>query len=153
MIKTQQFVESLPIFTLIADHKPLVPILNDQTSHKLDNSRTLRLRLKMQRFNFIAKWVPGKANVDADALSRTSVFQPKKEDELVKGSAYAIARHAIIAVIEGSSATVVDPVLERIKEAAANDSIMVKLRDTTLKRFPNDRCNLSAHFRPFWAKR
>ena len=153
MIKTQKFVEGLTIFTLITDHKPLVPILNDQALDKLDNPRILRLRLKMQRFSFIAKWVPGKANVDADALSRAPVSQPKEEDELAEGPASSIARQAIIAVIAGSSDTVIDPVLERIKEEAASDNIMVELRDTILKGFPNGRCNLSAQLRPFWAMR
>ncbi|KAI9550284.1 hypothetical protein GHT06_004923 [Daphnia sinensis] len=36
------FIEGLPTFELITDHKPLVPILNDHSLDKLDNPRILR---------------------------------------------------------------------------------------------------------------
>ena len=49
MGKCRQFLEGLPWFELMVDHKPLVPILNDYALDKLDNPRLLRLRLKMQR--------------------------------------------------------------------------------------------------------
>ncbi len=75
MVKARQFLEGLPHFTLVTDHKPLVPILNDHALDKLDNPRILRLRLKMQRFIFTAEWVPGKNNVSADALSRAPIDQ------------------------------------------------------------------------------
>ncbi len=42
MQKARQFLEGLPTFTLITDHKPLVPILNDHSLDKLDNPRILR---------------------------------------------------------------------------------------------------------------
>ena len=76
MVKCQQFIEGLPSFELITDHKPLVPILNDYALDKLDKTRLLRLRLKMQRFSFTARWIPGKSNVDADSLSPALVNQP-----------------------------------------------------------------------------
>ena len=86
MQKARQFLEGLPTFTLVTDHKPLGPILNDHSLDKLDNPRILRLRLKMQRFDFKATWVPGKSNTDADALSRAPFEQPKPEDELAEGT-------------------------------------------------------------------
>ena len=93
----------------------------------------------MQRFDFVAKWVPGKTNVDADALSRAPVAHPSKEDELAEGPLRATARQAIIAAIEGSAATVIGPVLEKIKQAAAKDSTMIDLKEMILNRFPNER--------------
>ena len=131
MLKGRQFLEGLPQFTLITDHKPLVPILNDHSLDKLDNLR-MRLRLKMQRFDFRAVWVPGKTNIDADALSRAPVDQPKPEDELAEGPPSNTAQQAVISVIEGSAAAVVDPVLDRIGQAAKVDATMVALRDTIL---------------------
>jgi hypothetical protein len=47
MHKCRQFIEGLPHFELITDHRPLIPILKDYSLDKLDNSRILRLRLKM----------------------------------------------------------------------------------------------------------
>ena len=153
MVKGRQFLEGLPTFSLITDHKPLVPILNEHSLDKLDNPRILRLRLKMQRFDFVAKWVPGKTNVDADALARAPVAHPSKEDELAEGPLRATARQAIVAAIEGSAATVIGPVLEKIKQAAAKDSTMIDLKETILNGFPNERCNLPSHLKQFWEMR
>jgi hypothetical protein len=66
MNKCRQFLEGLPSFELVTDHKPLVPILNSYSLDKLDNPRLLRLRLKMQRYSFVVRWVPGKQKSDAD---------------------------------------------------------------------------------------
>jgi hypothetical protein len=73
MKKCRQFIEDQPSFNLITDHRPLVPILKEYSLDKLDNPRLLRLRLLMTRFMFVAKWVPGKQNKEADALSRSPV--------------------------------------------------------------------------------
>jgi hypothetical protein len=74
MRKCHQFLEGLPSFQLVTDHRPLIPILNDYHLDKLDNPRILRLRLSMQRYSFVAVWVPGKDNVMADALSRSQLI-------------------------------------------------------------------------------
>jgi transposase InsO family protein len=150
MQKCRQFIEGLPTFELITDHKPLVPILNDHSLDKLDNPRILRLRLKMQRYQFKARWVPGKENVEADALSRAPVDTASKEDELAEGAASFSAKLALINAISGSDAAVLDPVLERIKMAAQKDKQMIELRETIINGFPNDKCNLSLTLRPFW---
>jgi hypothetical protein len=49
MQKCRKFLEGLPTFELVTDHKPLVPILNSDALDKLYNPCLLRLRLKMQR--------------------------------------------------------------------------------------------------------
>jgi hypothetical protein len=85
MNKCRQFLEGLPSFDLVTDHKPLVPILNSYSLDKLDNPRLLRLRLKMQHYAFVARWVPGKQNSDADALSRATVDKATTSDELGEG--------------------------------------------------------------------
>ncbi len=43
-----------------------------------------------------------------------------------------------------------DPVLEKIKCAAAIDPIMLKLRNQIVTGFPNDKCNLDIDLRPYW---
>ena len=153
MQKCRQFIEGLPTFELITDHKPLVPILNDHSLDKLDNPRILRLRLKMQRYQFKARWVPGKENIDADALSRAPVDRASAKDELAEGAASSFTRLSLISAISGSDASVLDPVLERIKMAAQKDKQMIELRETIINGFPNDKCNLSLSLRPFWNMR
>ena len=150
MQKCQQFLEGLDTFELIVDHKPLVPILNDYSFDKLDNPRLLRLRLKMQRFRFIARWVPGKLNTDADALSRAPVDRATAKDELAEGPPSFLPRLALICAIEGSDEKVVDPAIEKVKIAAAVDPVMIQLKETVISGFPNDKCNLPTCIRPYW---
>ena len=56
MMKCKSFLEGLPSFEVVLDHRPLIPILNDYTLDQLDNQRLPRLRLKMSRFSFHARW-------------------------------------------------------------------------------------------------
>ena len=85
MRKCRQFLEGLPSFRLVTDHRPLIPILNDYHLDKLDNPRILRLRLSMQRYSFVAVWVSGKSNVMANALSRSPADHPSASDEIADG--------------------------------------------------------------------
>lgn len=148
MDQCSQFLLGLPHFSLVTDHKPLIPII---ALDKLDNVRILLLRLKMQRYNFTASWVPGRDNSAADALSRAPVDQPSPSDELAEGPPSFSARLALVFAIAGSDPTVVDPVLVSIQDAAARDPVMLELRDAILRGFPNDKCNLSLALRPFWS--
>jgi hypothetical protein len=151
--KCRQFIEGLPTFELITDHKPLVPILNDHSLDKLDNPRILRHRLKMQCYHFKARWVPGKENIDEDALSRAPVDKASAKDELAEGAASSFTRLSLISAISGSDASVLDPVLERIKMAAKKDKQMIELLEIIINGFQNEKCNFSFSLRPIWNMR
>ena len=105
MSKCRQFLEGLPHFDLVVDHNPLVPILND---YVMDNRRLLRLRLKMQRYAFTARWMPGKKNVDADALSRAPSSSPSTKDQLAQESVSFTVRNKILAIIGVSDVATLD---------------------------------------------
>ena len=105
MSKCRQFLEGLPHFDLVVDHNPLVPILND---YVMDNRRLLRLRLKMQRYAFTARWMPGKKNVDADALSRAPSSSPSTKDQLAQESVSFTVRNKILATIGASDVATLD---------------------------------------------
>ena len=150
MKQCRQFLEGLPTFELITDHRPLIPILNDYALDKLDNQRLLRLRLKMSRYIFTTRWVPGKQNIEADALSRAPVGHGGPEDELGEGPQAFTARAAAIGIITGSSTPAVDLALVSVKTAAAADPVFSTLRRTILEGFPNDKCNLPLTLRPYW---
>ncbi len=153
MRKCRQFLEGLPSFHLLTDHRPLIPILNDYFLDKLDNPRILRLRLSMQRYSFTASWVPGKQNVMADALSRSPVDQPSPTDEIAEGPRSASERVHLMDVMEGSSSANPDILLSSVSAAPAVDPVMISLRRTILQGFPNDKCNLPLELRPFWQVR
>ena len=70
-------------FTLETDHNPLVPLL----SHKgLDSlpPRILRFRLRLMRYDYEIKHVPGKLLHTADALSRAPLKDTINPNELVQ---------------------------------------------------------------------
>lgn len=53
-------------FTLYTDHKPLTYALNMKTS----NDRLIRMKLRLEQFDYEIQYRPGKQNVVADGLSR-----------------------------------------------------------------------------------
>lgn len=150
MKQCQQFLEGLQTFELVTDHRPLIPILIDYTLDKLDNQCLLRLRLKMSRYVFTTRWVPGKHNAEADALSRAPIDQGEAKDELGEGPEAFTARTAVIEIISQPSETAADAALEKVKAAVATDPTMTALRETILAGFPNEKCNLPLVLWPFW---
>ncbi|KAK7930380.1 hypothetical protein WMY93_006775 [Mugilogobius chulae] len=68
-------------FTLITDHKPLVPLLSTRGLDDLP-PRILRFRLRLLRFSFNIIHVPGKNLVTADALSRAPLAGPPSAGDL-----------------------------------------------------------------------
>ena len=156
MKKCKSFLEGLPLFEVVLDHRPLIPILNDYALDQLDNQRLLRLRLQMSRFSFHARWVPVKENVEADALSRSPVDQPTDADLLGEGPTSYTARKAVVNMIaewSGSKEGTADMTLESIKAAAAADRDLQELREVIMNGFPNEKTNLAINLRPFWSKR
>ena len=45
--------------------------------------------------------------------------------------------------------TTADPILEKIKKAAAADPTLQKLKNQIICGFPNDKCDLDAELRPY----
>jgi hypothetical protein len=149
MKQSRQFIEGLPNFDLVTDHRLLVPILNDYALDKLDNPRLPRLRLQMARYNFTARWVPENRNIEADALSRSPIAPGTPADKLGEGPQIFTARIAMVGVIAKSPATNIDITLEKVKLAATADPVLVALRTTIREGFPNEKRNLSLGLRPY----
>ena len=66
-----EFVLGLEV-SIETDHKPLVPLLGEKRLDCLP-PRILRFRLRLDRFSYTIKYVPGKEMYAADALSRAAV--------------------------------------------------------------------------------
>ena len=98
MMKCKAFLEGLPTFKVVLDHGPLIPILNDYTLDQLGNQRLLQLRLKMTRFQYTTRWLPGKENIEADSLSLSPIDQPEA-DLLGEGPTTYTARKAIVGMV------------------------------------------------------
>ncbi|CDQ60651.1 unnamed protein product [Oncorhynchus mykiss] len=67
-------------FTAETDHKPLLALLGKKALDDLP-PRVLRFRLRLLRFTYKMVYVPGKALITADALSRAPIKHPLSEEE------------------------------------------------------------------------
>jgi hypothetical protein len=81
MNKCRLYLSGLPHFTLIVDHRPLIPILNSKGLDEIDNPRILRLREKLLPFSFETEWRNGQNHMIPDALSRAPVHDPDYNDQ------------------------------------------------------------------------
>ena len=57
IIKCRVFLAGLPHFTVLTDHHPLIPILNNHHLDKKENPRLQRLKTKVMGYSFTAEWV------------------------------------------------------------------------------------------------
>ena len=79
--KTATFTEGIQ-FTIVTDHKPLIPILRDYSLAEIENKRLQRLRMKIDHLSYQVEWIKGADNKEADALSRAPSSRPTDDDEL-----------------------------------------------------------------------
>ena len=70
--KCDFFLRGLEGFTVVTDHRPLVGVFGKALT-AIDNPRLVRIREKTSPYSFEVKWLAGKQNVIADALSRNPI--------------------------------------------------------------------------------
>lgn len=91
-------------FKIITDHKPLQWLLNLREP----NSRLTRWRLKLAEYNFTIIYKKGKANTNADALSRVEIHN-EELDSVVVNISDSSSSIPIIQIDDSSSSTVTAP--------------------------------------------
>ena len=101
------YLTSAPQFSVATDHKPLLGIFAKPLTD-VTNGRLLRFREKLAPYSFAIRWLPGKDNLVADALSRAPVFSPAESD-----------REAVVAAVAAFAAD--DPALQPMYDAARAD--------------------------------
>ena len=79
--KTSAFTEGIA-FTIVTDHKPLIPILRDYSLAEIENKRLQRLRMKIDHLSYSVEWIKGCDNKEADALSRAPSSRATVDDEI-----------------------------------------------------------------------
>uniref|UniRef100_A0A3P8TBN5 ribonuclease H n=1 Tax=Amphiprion percula TaxID=161767 RepID=A0A3P8TBN5_AMPPE len=124
-------------FTLITDHKPLVPLLSTRGLDDLP-PRILRFRLRLLRFSFEIIHVPGKNLVTADALSRAPVRGPPSADELQLEKEVEVFVDSVVSCLPATEKR-----LEEIKSAQEKDELCKKVKDCCLAGWP-EKCKLDA---------
>ncbi|XP_037781117.1 uncharacterized protein LOC119577617 [Penaeus monodon] len=78
--KCKFYLRGLQLFSLMTDHRPLVPILNHYSLDAIENPRLQRMKDKIAPYIFTAMWRAGKELCIPDALSRSPVSHPTVED-------------------------------------------------------------------------
>ena len=82
--KCKLFLTGLQHFTIITDHNPLIPILNNHRLDEIENSRFQRLKTRLMAYNFTAQWLKSANNNAPDALSCHPVCDPQPTETLAE---------------------------------------------------------------------
>lgn len=141
----QHYLVGLPEFTLLTDHKPLVPLINDKDLDKTP-IRIQRLLMRLLRFNCVAQHIPGKQLVVADTLSRHSTSLLYKVDELTMD------------VIEHTQSMreiwpITDAKLQEIANETARDPDMSLAMTHTLNGWPAYAKDVPVSVQPYYGNR
>lgn len=126
--KFSEYVIGLNLI-LETDHKPLLQILQTKDIDTL-TPRLQRFRLRLMRYDYVVKYVPGKELVIADCLSRSPLAHTNDSEELTEElDAYCnfVKEHFPIK----------DAYLIKIKESQQNDQICLKIIEFTINEWPN----------------
>ena len=157
MSKCRLYLIGLQNFTLMTDHRPLIPILNHYSLDAIENPRLQRLKEKISAFLFTAVWRAGKSLCIPDALSRAPVSRPTTDDEL--SSAHATTHLRTIVCMNAATATEesslqdADRTLQELRDAAKADSSYVRLLECVTSGFPSNRYDLHNSLLPYWKLR
>ncbi|XP_045121980.1 uncharacterized protein K02A2.6-like [Portunus trituberculatus] len=156
MSKCQPYLIGLQHFTLMTDHRPLVPILNHYTLDAIEKPCLQHLKEKLSPYMFTAVWRAGKHLCIPDALSRAPVDHPTPEDENICADALAHLR-ALISINTVSAVTAVDPsrqdadrTLQELRSAASENSTYSQLLQCATSGFPSNRYDLPNSVLPYW---
>ena len=146
--KCALFLSGTP-FDVFADHRPLIPIINQYTLDQIENPQLQRLILKIRPYKVRATWHKGSNNLLADVLSRNPVQSPTTDEESGEDThrAGANIRACIRRDDDGQIANI--PHCELLEAARADDSYQA-LAQAVTDGFPSHR-DLQPSFRPYWS--
>ena len=154
--KCRIFLSGLPMFTVITDHNPLVPILNNHRLDEIENPRLQRLRTHLLAYNFIAKWQKGKDNDAADALSRHPCSQPTTGEDMAE---FDVDIQGSLASVRCLPSTQLRAIygdnlrLQELQDHACNDREYQDLLQLIQTGFPDHKGDLPLHLKKFWGSK
>ncbi len=151
IIKCNIFLAGLSHFTVVTDHRPLVPILNSHRLDEIHNPRLQRLKTKIMGYSFTATWLKRKSNDAPDALSRYPTANPQPGEALAESE---VDHQAAATAAEIRAVTVAgkeEPVrLAELRKAADEDVEYQKLKAYITSGFPKQRHQLVPECRRYW---
>ena len=128
--------------TVESDHHPLQMILKKNLSAA--PTRLQRMLLRLQRYNFLLKYKPGKELVIADTLSRayTSDSDSTMEEDV---------RQHVLTVVE--NIPVEASRHQSIKTTTARDEDLCQLQNIILNWWPDNKSNVPLELHEYWSCR
>ena len=148
--KCKLFLTGLQHFSVITDHNPLVPIINNYRLDEIENPRLQRLKTRLMSYNFTAKWLKGNKNEAPDALSRNPVSDPEPTDTLAELDINDQAEMSIAEIRALHGETHVNRHLQDLRQQAEQDEEYQQLRTIILQGFPAHRHQLTELCRRYW---
>ena len=150
--KCKLFLAGLPHFTLLTDHHPLIPILNNHRLDEIENPRLQRLKGKIMAYNLTAQWVKGALNHAPDALSRHPTSDPQPHELMAEGTSHASSESdPSIAEIRAACGEHIDNLrLQELRKLADDDQEYQQIRQYIRNGFPQHRHQLPDQYRRYW---
>lgn len=145
IIKCRVFLAGLPQFTVLTDHHPLIPILNNHHLDEIENPRLQRLKTKVMGYTFTAEWVKGARNNAPDALSRSPVSDPEPDELLAEGLASPAEVRALTSSSQHDSLR-----LTNLRQLAEQDGEYQQLKHYIEVGFPQKRNQLPTKCQRYW---
>ena len=145
--KCKLFLTGLQHFTVITDHNPLIPILNNHRLDEVENPRLQRLKIKLMAYNFIAEWLKGAKNEAPDALSRNPVSEPQPHELLGE---LDLDNNPDVSFAEIRSITNESLRLQDLRKHCQLDQEYQQLKTFITNGFPNHRNQLPEASKRYW---
>ena len=150
--KCRVYLQAMPTFELVMDHKPLIPTLNDHTLDQIDNPRLQRLKEKIAGYQYHAIWRKGKEHNIPDALSRAPVSEPDEDDFELEEDIASYIRCVVTTTTEQISESD-DPIMDEIRSTALNDTQYQQLITRVTNGFPTSKSALPHDLLDYWSIR
>ena len=148
--KCNLFLTGLQHFTIVTDHNPLIPILNNHRLDELENPQLQRLKTRLMGYNFTAHWVKGSKNDAPDALSRHPIQDPEMTDALAELDIHDDPDMSIAEIRAISDQHNESLRLQELRKHAEQDEQYQLLRSLILNGFPKHRKQLPESCRKYW---
>ena len=146
-MKCNLFVAGLQHFSVITDHNPLIPIINNRHLDEIENPRLQRLKTKLMAYNFTAEWIKGKKNDAPDALSYNLLLDP---DTLAEINTNGCPGMTLTEIKTRHAGTTENLQLQDIQKHAEEDHKYQQLCTFIVHGFPAHRSELPEPCRQFW---
>ena len=142
------FVLGCPTLIVTVDHEPLVRLLGNRDLHEIANPRLLRLNEKTLQYSYSIKYLPGKNNVAADALSRHPQSEPDTPGSLIDAITEASVTGILASVdtlYEYQSVT-----WDWVQTESRKDPVLSDLAELVTTGFPEHKQSLPPKLQPYW---